>query len=95
LFSTTFSVSKILFILQSKKLATLITIKVKWSFRGVKSRLIHSASLISFMVNKTIPYIPMLPHISTGPKSSMVTAPSLSIIKRVIEGIEGLEGCLG
>jgi hypothetical protein len=25
----------------------------------------------------------------------MVTAPSLSIIKRVIEGIEGLEGCLG
>jgi len=28
------------------------------------------------MVNKTIPYIPMLPHISTGPKSSMVTAPS-------------------
>jgi hypothetical protein len=42
------------------------------------------------MVNKTIPYIPMLPHISTGPKSSMVTAPSLSIIKRVIEGQEGL-----
>ena len=52
----------------------------------IKSRLIHSASLISFMVNKTIPYIlnahhPLQYSIILWDKSSMVTAPSLSIIK--------------
>jgi hypothetical protein len=39
------------------------------------------------MVNKTIPYIPMLPHISTVPKSAMVTAPSLlTVFKGYREG---------
>ena len=54
------------------------------------------ASKISFMVNKTIPYImnahhPLQYSIILWDKSSMVTAPSLSIIKDGYrEGQEGL-----